>query len=403
MIEEIARYVKRSLSKRIMRSLLTVFSIMLGIMAIYALVSFGEGLNKYVKDIASEIGTDKLIVQPKGFAPPGANSEAISQDDVDFLAGQSDVALASPAYMGQIEARIDRDKIGKWFYVMTLPTEKEEMELMFFSYDLDRGRWFKKSDSTKAILGYNHQVSGKIWKRGLKLGDKIYVNNIQFEIIGFLESVGNPQDDSNVYIPDSMNERVFEIEDVYNFVILQTQPGVNASYLAGRLTERLRKEKSLKEGQETFFITTFEEQIAVFTNIITVLNAILVIIALISVVVAAVNIANTMYTAVLERTKEIGVMKALGAANRYIMGIFVFESGLLGLVGGMVGIGLGYLVSVSAGAALAAAGYDFLRPYFPLWLTVGCLAFAAMVGTLSGFLPARQASRLKPVDALRYE
>ena len=120
-------------------------------------------------------------------------------------------------------------------------------------------------------------------------------------------------------------------------------------------------------------------------------------------VVAAVNIANTMYTSILERTPEIGVMKSIGAKNKFILFIFVTESGVLGLIGGIIGIVFGYLIAKGGGLIAASAGLSMLRPAFPLWLTAGCLLFAFVVGAGSGLLPALQASKLKPVEALRYE
>jgi putative ABC transport system permease protein len=403
MIRDLMAYIKGSLLKRLTRSSLTIFSIVLGIMAIYALLSFGQGLQKYVDDVAADVGTNKILVQPKGFGPPGSTSKNFERDDAEFLARQNGVQLVASSYMSQIEVKEDLDKKGKWVYVMAIPLEKEEMELMFFSFDLERGRLFKDSDKYKAILGYNYQLPLKIFEKPLKLGDKVYINGQQFEIIGFMESIGNPNDDSNVYIPETASLAAFGVEDEYNFIYIETDVQANATELAERLTERLRKEKGQKEGQEDFFITSFAQQLEIFTNVITILNAILVLIAAVSVLVAAVNIANTMYTAVIERTKEIGVMKAIGSRNSYIMGIFVIESGVLGLVGGLFGIFLGWIVAKTAGGIAAGAGYEFLQPFFPWWLTLGCVLFATAVGTLSGFLPARQAAKLRPVDALRYE
>ena len=133
------------------------------------------------------------------------------------------------------------------------------------------------------------------------------------------------------------------------------------------------------------------------------LNAILALIALISVIVAGVNTTNTMYTAVLERTKEIGIMKAVGARNSSIMFIYVIESGFVGMIGGAAGVFLGFLISSAGGAIAAASGFSFLKPAFPIWLTLGCIMFAFCVGAASGTMPAIRASKLRPVDALRYE
>jgi putative ABC transport system permease protein len=121
------------------------------------------------------------------------------------------------------------------------------------------------------------------------------------------------------------------------------------------------------------------------------------------VVVAAVNIMNTMYTAVLERTGEIGIMKAVGARNSDILFIFVFEAGLLGAMGGVLGVILGYIVAKIGGGIAAASGFSLLQPIFPWTLVLGCIVFAFLVGAGAGIMPAYKASRLRPVEALRYE
>ena len=173
--------------------------------------------------------------------------------------------------------------------------------------------------------------------------------------------------------------------------------------LAERIKEKLRKHNNQEEGEENFFVQSFEDALQTFGNIITIINSVLVLIAVISMIVAFVNIMNTMYTAVLERTKEIGIMKSIGARNEFIRFIFVLEAGLLGFIGGILGVILGFIVAKIGGTTAANAGFSLLKPTFPIWLTLGCIAFATLVGACSGYFPARQASKLKPVDALRYE
>ena len=112
---------------------------------------------------------------------------------------------------------------------------------------------------------------------------------------------------------------------------------------------------------------------------------------------------NTMYTAVLQRTNEIGVMKAIGARNSDILYLFLIESGFLGLVGGAVGILIGMGMSKLIEIVAAQANFGILKAYFPWYLIVGALAFSFIIGSIAGVWPAMQASRLKPVDALRYE
>ena len=140
-----------------------------------------------------------------------------------------------------------------------------------------------------------------------------------------------------------------------------------------------------------------------YSVIMNVLNGILFLIASISVVVAGVNIMNTMYTSILERTQEIGIMKSLGAKNSFILFTFMIESGILGLIGGILGIGLGYAIAKLGGFIAAQQGLARLQPTFPLWLIIGCLIFAFLIISLAGLLPSIRASKLKPVDALCYE
>ena len=125
---------------------------------------------------------------------------------------------------------------------------------------------------------------------------------------------------------------------------------------------------------------------------------------MISLLVGGIGIMNTMYTAVLERTKEIGVMKAIGARNSDILLLFLIESGFLGLAGGIIGIGIGAGISKTVEfVGQQMLGSPLLRASFPSWLIIGALVFAVSIGMASGLLPARQASSLQPVDALRYE
>ena len=164
------------------------------------------------------------------------------------------------------------------------------------------------------------------------------------------------------------------------------------------------RDEKLKEKPKTFSVSTSEQLLETFGDILSVVQAVLVGIATISLLVGGIGIMNTMYTAVIERTKEIGTMKAVGARNSDILFIFLFESGLLGLVGGAIGIGIGIGLGKTAEyIASVSLGTDLLKAVFPWYLILGALTFSFLVGCISGVAPAYQASRLKPADALRYE
>lgn len=406
MILDILKYSIKNLFNRRLRSFLSILSILIGVTAIYALISFGQGINSYMDGFAQEMGTDKVFLMPGGGIanPPGTSNILFSEDDLDFIRKIKGVDEASGMMIksGKIKYKDYKDKYPFVMGMSTDSKEKRLVEEMFAGIKVIDGRALKKGDTLKATLGYSYTIENRMFKKAIHVGDKIEVNDVTIEIIGFYEEVGNPGDDSNIYLSIEGFKQIFDIED-YEYIYIRITPDQNPTDVAERVKEKFRKNRDQKKGEEDFSIQTFEDMMATFSSIILILNGVLVIIALISVVVAAINITNTMYTSILERTQEIGVMKAIGAKNKYILIIFVVESGLLGLLGGIIGIILGYGIAKLGGVIAAMNGLSMLRPAFPWWLTLGCLLFAFLVGAGSGYLPAKKASKLQATDALRYE
>ncbi len=406
MILDILIYSIKNLFNRRLRSFLSILSILIGVTAIYALISFGQGINSYMDGFAQEMGTDKVFLMPGGGITnaPGTSNILFSEDDLDFIRKIKGVDEASGMMITTGKVKY-KDYKEKYPFIMGMSTEVKEKKLieeMFAGIEVIQGRSLKKGDTLKATAGYSYIIQDRMFKKKISIGDKIEINDVTVEIVGFYEEVGNPTDDSNVYLSKEGFKQIFDIED-YEYIYVRTVFDQNPTDVAEKIKEKFRKHRNQKEGEEDFTVQTFEDMMAIFSNIILVLNGVLVIIALISVVVAAINITNTMYTSILERTQEIGVMKAIGAKNKYILIIFVIESGLLGLLGGLVGIGLGYAIAKLGGMIAAMNGLSMLRPGFPWWLTVGCLLFAFGVGAGAGYFPARQASKMQATDALRWE
>jgi putative ABC transport system permease protein len=184
---------------------------------------------------------------------------------------------------------------------------------------------------------------------------------------------------------------------------VQVKKGFDPDKVAGDIKKYLRKSRGQKEGEEDFTVQTSEQLAESFSTVFTIVQVVLIGLASISLLVGGIGIMNTMFTSVLERTREIGVMKAIGARNSDIMKIFLIEAGLLCTIGGGIGIILGIGISKLIQYVAAQAGMGIIQAYFPWYLIVGALAFSFLVGTLSGIFPARRAAKLKPVDALRYE
>jgi len=402
---DLVRYAVNSLKERKTRSFLTILSILIGIMAIFTLVSFGLGLSNYVSDISQEMGVDKLVIQPKSLGLAPSFDKTLSQTDLDFVSKVKGIKEVTGFMIQFGKVQPNENVQPKYLFLMGGPTDTagEKLVAELLTVDLHQGRTLKEGDRLKVVLGYNYLLPDKIFEKPLQLGEKILLNDIQVEIVGFYNSIGNPQDDSNIYMTYDGIYELFGVEDEFGWVIARVEQNEDPEAMSDKVTEKLRRFKDQEKGKETFYVQTFQEQIEMFGNILNVLNGILVMIALISVFVSGINIMNTMYTAVLERTKDIGIMKAIGAKNRDILIIFIVESGALGLIGGIAGMLIGYGIASAAGFTVASAGYSFLQPAFPPQLIIGCILFAVLTGVIAGLTPAIQASKQKPVNSLRYE
>lgn len=403
MNKDILKYAFNNLRKRLMRSGLTILSILIGVMAIFTLISFGQGVSKYTDDIFEEMGTDNMIIMPKGFGPPGSSGVSFTKDEVDFVSKISGVDVATGISMISTDIMVEGERPTSK-YVMGIEVKGKEGEITknMLTVEVEKGRYLKSDDKNKVLLGYNYMQDNEIFERGLRLGDTIQVKGKEVEIVGFLESIGNPADDANVYMNIDFYDEFF-VQDEYGMIYAKAKSGEKLDDVADEIADKLRKRRDVKEGQEDFYVQTFQDMRKTYGNVLGVINTIVILIALISIFVAAINIANTMYTTVLERTQEIGVMKAIGAKNSDILQIFLIEAGMQGTIGGIIGMMLGYGISRLGGVIATISGYGMLQPYFPLWLWIFCIIFSTATGAIAGFLPALQASKLKPVDALRYE
>ena len=266
---------------------------------------------------------------------------------------------------------------------------------------IQKGRVLKSGDMG-VVLGYNYMVDGKIFDKALDINDVVEINGKKLKIIGFMESIGNPQDDSNLYVTNDRFLDIIPEKNSYAEIVARVDI-TEIKLTTENIEKALRKSRGLDKGKEDFFVQSFEDMIESYSGAINVIIGFVILIALISVLVSGINTANTMITSVLERYKEIGILKSIGARNSEIFGIFLFESAFLGFVAGTLGVLLGFGATSLAGAILTSLGWGFLQPYYSFWLFIGCILFATITGAISGAIPAYKASKVDPVKALRYE
>lgn len=393
-----------SLIHRGIRSWLTIIGIFIGIAAVISLVSLGEGLKATVASQFDFLSTDILVIQASGlnYGPPGSGAvNPLKEKYVDDIARFNgvDTAIGRIIEMSLLEFN---GKSEPAFIVSMPEGAKRKTVETIAQIEVMSGRDLKDGDTNKVIIGTSY-VNADRFGKIIETGNKVVIQGEEFEVIGILKKKGSFTVDNAVVINEKELKKVFNKSDTYSIIAVKISKGADMSSVKDKIEEYLRKERDVKEGEEDFSIQTPQQVVKTLDSVMFAIRIFIYVIAGISIVVGGIGISNTMYTSVTERTKQIGIMKSVGARNSDIFYLFLTESGLLGLVGGIIGvlIGLGLAYGL-AFVGTAALGSNIIRVDASMPLILGTLAFSYLIGSVSGLLPAIQASKLKPVEALRY-
>jgi putative ABC transport system permease protein len=404
MIDEFFRISFKSIKNKGLRSWLTVFGIVIGIAAIVSLISLGQGLKDAINQQFSILGPNLIYVQPGGSFGPMSSGGTSKLTDHDIRVVKSVAGVELAAGMIAKNAKIKfRDEI---VYATTIGIDSGDAQDILLDgtgIKIEKGSKFKDTDTWKAAVTYDYW-NGKVFDQPVKIGDKISVNDKVFEVTAFIGRIGNPDDDSTIYMPLESAQELFGVKDDYMVLMVRTKDNYDTKVVAEKIKEKMRRDRSEKKGEESFNIYTLEDIRSSVGIILDAVQAIVIGIACISLVVGGVGIMNSMYTSVLERTREIGVMKAIGARNSAITQMFLIESGIIGMIGGILGCLLGAAMSKTVEyIAVQALDATIIQAALGPELIIGSILFSFIVGCVSGVLPARQAASLNPVEALRYE
>lgn len=390
----------KNMKKRRLRAFLTLVGILISIATIFVLFSLSIGLKTTIQEQFELLGTDKFFIQPRGqFGPPGSGSAAtLTEDDVDVVDGISGVKDVTSYLIGNV--KIEYRKTLR--FGTTIGIEPDKLKVAFGSYDVEEGRNIKEG-THEILLGYDYAHSDFIG-RPVNMGDKILINDVEFKIVGIIEKIGNSADDRQTYISKDVLRELLDIPNRVDAIVVQVNDQTEINNVADNVERRLARFRDVKKDNIDFSVLTPEELLKTVGTVLNIVTVFLAGIALISLLVGGINIMNSMFTSVLERTREIGVMKAIGAKNSDILSIFVIESGFLGMIGGILGVLLGMGIGKTVEyVAINQLGTNLLKVIFPWYLILGCLLFAFLAGAISGLYPAWRATKIKPVEALRYE
>ncbi len=402
-IKEFVKIAIKSLRTRPIRSWLTMIGIIIGVFLIMSLLSLSEGIKTAVLQQMRMMGKDLIMIMPgdiTNIMTAFAGGMELSDDDLKAIKKTEGVDVVIPmTYKGEA-IRYEGEK--KTILLCGVPW-KETLEILKtdMGWELSSGQW-PTSGKREIIVG---DLVPKDIFPGMKVGTQITLSGKQFEVIGVLKSMGNKQDDSQVYIDLDIYREVTGEREGAKMAMAKVKPGYSTEKVVESIKENLEESRKRIRGEDlpSFTVLSSEKITGIVGNVMGLIQAAIIGFASIAIVVGGIGIMNTMYTSVHERIKEIGIMKAVGAKNKTITTIFLIESGIFGLFGGLGGIILGL------GLAKIIEIYFQIHPLFMLkasitpQLVLFGLAFSFLVGCISGYLPARSASKLNPVDALKYE
>jgi putative ABC transport system permease protein len=414
-IWESVRISLRALTVNKMRSVLTMLGIIIGVGAVIALLSVGQGFEQYITQQFQSLGTNLLFVFAGQLESSGPGSAQSSQQRVQPLTMGDASALADPFLVPEVvavapeysrSATVVRGKRDRSANVSGVTPEYQSVRNFnpvlgeFIAQEHVNGR------SRVAVLGAT--VAKEFFEPDeYPIGQTIKLNDVPFKVIGVLEEKGGGgfgDEDNVVMIPISTAQtRLFSAGSVRGdliisviFVQVDTQDKMGA--VADRIAEVLRERHRISfKDDDDFTVINQADLIQVFGDFTAVFTLVLGAIAGISLVVGGIGIMNIMLVSVTERTREIGIRKAVGAKRRDILFQFLVEAMVMSMVGGFVGIVLGYTASTVLGNVADLT--TVVTPGAVLLAT----SFSAAVGLFFGIYPATRAARLNPIDALRYE
>lgn len=395
-----------NLRHRGIRSWLTITGIFIGIAAVVSLISLGQGLSEAVTGQFKTLSGDNLIIQSSSAAsylgPPGSTAvRKLNEHDIDIINSVPGIQLIIPRLIRSV--KLEFNEVIKFKYIASLPEDQQQIDYIYTTLDLQvsEGRLLKVGDSRKIVIGGGF-IGKDEFGKPVKLSSSLKIQNESFEVVGILSKTSSLETNNAALVMEDDLKRILNVQDEIDLILVKVVNRERTEQVAELIKKKMREDRDEKVGEEDFSVQTPLQALESISLILNIVNLVVTGIAIVSLVIGGIGIANTMYTSVLERRRDIGVMKAVGATNAEVLKIFVIESGLLGLVGGIVGAIIGILFALAASyGANAYLGQTLLKVTISYPLVLLAILFSFLVGLLFGLSPAIQAASLKPVEALR--
>jgi putative ABC transport system permease protein len=407
-LSEVVGYSLTSLRHRKMRSWLTILGIVIGIASVVALLDIGEGFSNAVNQQLSALGSNTIFITPIAQVNAGsaafsssmpASSGKLYQNDADRVKRIPDVTDVARLIMGRADVKFKDKEISASVSGIE-PGVFEKTTAI----DIAEGRFLLESDKRVVVIG--DSIANNLFgqKNRVQVNSYLEIGGEKYRVVGVLKKSGggfgpSSRTDSGIFIPFQEARPLFRetyADNEIGAMVLRTREGSDSSDVVEKIKSELDASHKVRPDARDYSVVDPKSIQQAIGNVLSLITLFLGAIAGISLVVGGLAIASNMLTSVIERTREIGVLKSVGATEEDIRNIFLFESGAVGGIGGAAGALLG--------TALVYIGTLFGVPAaMNLWVIGFGALFAFAIGIVSGYLPAKRAADLSPVEALRYE
>lgn len=393
-----------SISANKIRSFLTVLGIIIGVLAVVIMVAVGETVQTEITDQFSSLGTNTIVIRAGAARIGGVrtgNRQTLTTDDAAIIAKLPDVAAITP-----IQAAGAQVVYGNKNWATSMIGVYPDYTTVQ-SVDIEYGAFFDdaavRNASTYAVIG--PKTATELGMDKNPVGEVIRIQNVPFVIVGVAKERGDTamgSQDDMVMIPITTLKKRLQgspFPNSVSMIALKLFQDADNSVVIDQVSALLRDRHRLKDGDEDdFMIMDMRQIMETMTTVTGYLKLLLIAIAAVSLLVGAIGIMNMMLVSVAERTREIGIRKAIGARERHIITQFLAESIMISFIGSMIGLVLG--VGLAQGVGRFILGYNVP---FSLWPVALSITVAVVVGLASGVVPAIKAAKLNPIDSLRYE
>ncbi len=394
MAKDCIKFAWTSIRHRGMRSWLTITGIVIGVAAIISLITVGQGMQNAIGEQFEKLGVRNIRIVPASLQGPPSSLFTLPNSMIEKVEAVSVVEYVDTV---MVESGImEFNKKEKFVNIIGYDVALADRGFADLDVKAEEGRLFLPGDNSVALIGNN--IAKDTFDKDVSAKNSVNLEGGKFVIAGILEKTGT-EFDNNVYIPLDDARSLFDRQNDINAMVVHVKEGISIDEARKVIEQELLR----SFDDEDFDILTPQQILKRINQILGAVNAVFAGIAAISLIVGAVGIMNSMFTSVLERTRDIGVMKAVGARNADIAAIFLAEAGIMGAAGGAVGIAIGTALAFGAGFVAKSFGFPLLSIRIDYMVVIAALLFSFLIGAVAGFVPAMQAAKMKPVDALRYE